>query len=63
MGSLNQRAIVKRVIRQSKASLVLTKVTKISSLEESMVRQIAGSRFFNWVGLNAVGSSGGILLL
>lgn len=63
LGSLNQRAIIKRVIRHSMASLVLIQVTKISSLEDCMVRQIAGPRFFNWVGLNAVGSSGGILLV
>lgn len=58
LGSSNRRAVVKRVIRQSRASLVLIHETKISSLNDDLVRQTAGSRFFNWVGLNVVGSSG-----
>lgn len=63
LGSSNRRVVVKRVIRQSRASLVLIQETKITSLDDDLVRQTTGSRFFNWLGLNAVGSSGGILLL
>lgn len=32
-------------------------------MDDSVVRQITGSIFFNWVGLNAAGTSGGILLM
>lgn len=63
LGSSNRRAVVKKVIRQCRASIILIQETKICSLNDDLTRQTIGSRFFKWVGLSAVGSSAGILLL
>lgn len=55
--------MVKQVIRNQKAVVVLIQESKINSGEERVVKDIWGGKHINWVILKAAGSSGGIFLL
>lgn len=61
--SLQRRVVVKQVIGQQKASVVLIQESKISLGEEIVAKDIWAEKLIKWVNSKAVGSLGGIFLL
>lgn len=61
LGSPIKKAIVKEVIRGSKADIVLLQETKLSSMSNSTIKDVCGSASFDWV-CRDVCSAGGILV-
>lgn len=62
LGDRDKRAAVKDVIRSSKADIVLIQKSKLSSMSDLLIKEVCGSASFDWICLDAVGSSGGIIL-
>ncbi|XP_059623206.1 uncharacterized protein LOC132266370 [Cornus florida] len=55
--------VVKSVIRKRGGYVVCLQETKLASTSDRLVRSLWGGRFVEWVVLDAVGSSGGILIM
>ena len=53
LGRLDRRAVVKQVIRNQKAAVVLIQESKINSGEERIAKDIWGSKYINWATLKA----------
>jgi len=58
LDSSEQRAVVKQVIRNQKAAVVIIQESKINSGEERKVKDIWGSKHINWATLKEAGASG-----
>lgn len=63
MGSAARRLRVNELLHRNKVQIALVQESKFSSLSEKIVEEVWGSRFVNWVSVDAVGSAGGFLLL
>lgn len=53
---------MKDVIRSSKANIVLIQKSKLSSMSDLLIKEVCGSASFDWICLDALGSSRGIIL-
>ena len=62
LGNTVKWAVIKEVIHTVRANLLLLQETKLSSMSQSIIRDLWGNRQCLWVSLDAVGTSGGILL-
>lgn len=63
LGRKKQRSKLKNFLKDYKASVVCLQETMLSGMDTSMVRSIWGGNFVDWIHLDAVGTSGGILLM
>ena len=63
LGSAARRLTVNELLHRNKVQIALVRESKFSSLSEKIVEEVWGSRFVNWVSVDAVGSAGGFLLL
>ena len=62
LGNSVKRAVIKEVIRTFRAELPLLQETKLSSMSQSIIRDLWGNSKCLWVSLDVVGTSGGIFL-
>ncbi|KAJ8639753.1 hypothetical protein MRB53_016447 [Persea americana] len=62
LGNSVKRAVIKEVIRTFRAELPLLQETKLSSMSQSIIRDLWGNSKCLWVSLDVVGTSKGILL-
>ena len=57
-----KRAVIKEAIHTFKADLLLLQETKLNSMSQSIIKDLWGNRQCLWVSLDAIGTSGGILV-
>ena len=58
----SKRRVIKAVIRSQRVDLFCLQETKIQALSEGLVRSLGSGRWSNWVALDALGSTGGIMV-
>lgn len=58
-----RRMVIKEVLTENKVQIALIQESKLSSMIDSIVREVWGGTHIEWVCLDAVDSVGGILLL
>lgn len=55
--------IIKDIIRKAKPDIVLLYKSKMNCIEDRCIRELWGSRCIKFPALDAIGSSGGIMLV
>lgn len=63
LGGASRRLAVKELQRRQKVQIALLQETKLKKVSDSIIKEVWGSRFINWVVVDAKGSSGGLLML
>lgn len=63
LGNQVKRAIVKEVICSNKIDVLMIQETKVSSVHDSLVKEVWGTSPAKWCCGDAVGSVGGILVV
>ena len=63
LGGASQRLVVKELLTRKKVQIALLQETKLKKANDSMVKEVWGSRYLSWVAVDAVGSAGGLLVL
>ena len=58
----SKRKVIKSVIRKQKVDLFCIQETKMQVMTEGVVRSLGLGRFLDWRVLNAMGSTGGVLI-
>ena len=58
-----KREVCKNLLKEWKCDIVCLQETKVSSSNVVFVRSLWGSPFIDWAGLDAVQTSGGVLLI
>ena len=58
----SKRRVIKAVIRSQRVDLFYLQEAKIQTLSEGLVRSLGSGRWSNWVALDALDSTGGILV-
>ena len=58
----SKRRVIKAVIRSQRVDLFCLQDTKIQTLSEGLVRSLGSGRWSNWVALDALGSTEGMLV-
>ena len=58
-----KRLVYKNLLKEWKCDIVCLQETKVASINATFVRSLWGSPFFDWVALDAVQTSGGVLLV
>lgn len=54
---------MKDLVRKHKVQVLLIQESKLSSMSDSIARELWGSRFTKWVAVDSVGHAGGIIML
>lgn len=63
LGGESQRMVVEEQLRWQKVQIVLLWETKLKKVSDSIIKEVWGSRFINWVAVDAVGYSEGMPVL
>lgn len=63
LGDIMRRVVIKDILRRNKVRIALIQESKITEMTDKNVREVWGIRSVQWVALDAVGSTGGILLI
>lgn len=58
-----RRVVIKDILRRNKVRIALIQESKIAEMNDKNVREVWGIRSVQWVALDAVGSTRGILLI
>ncbi|KAL6328051.1 hypothetical protein AAG906_033319 [Vitis piasezkii] len=58
----SKRKVIKSVIRNQKVDLFCIQETKMQVMSEEVVRSLGSGRFLDWKVLNAMGTTGGVLI-
>ena len=58
----SKRKVIKSVVRKQKVDLFCIQETKMQVMTEGVVRSLGLGRFLDWRVLNAMGSTGGVLI-
>lgn len=63
LGSMEHCLVMKNMLHKYKVQIALIKESKLSLISDSVAKELWGSRHVGWSCADAVGSTGGILLL
>lgn len=65
LGGASKRMVVNELLRRQKVQIAVPVLqeTKLKKVGDSIIKEVWGSRFINWVAVGAVGSSGGVFVL
>ena len=58
-----KREVCKNLLKEWKCDIVCYQETKLASTNSSVVRSLWGSPFLDWVALDVVNTTGGVLLV
>ena len=58
----SKRKLIKAIMRKQRADLLCFQETKMQVMSEGVVRSLGSGRFLEWRALDAIGSTGGILV-
>ena len=62
LNNFRKRQVCKNLFKEWKCDIVCFQETKVASIETTFVRSLWGSPFIDWVALDAVQTSGEVLL-
>ena len=58
----SKRKLIKAIMRKQRPDLLCFQETKMQVMSEGVVRSLGSGRFLEWRALDAIGSTGGILV-
>lgn len=63
LNARDKRVVVKTLLKEWKADVACLQETKLRNVSREVVRELCGSRWVDWIHLDAIGAAGGVLVL
>ena len=63
LNSPRKREVVKNLLRDWRCDIIYLQETKINSMDLQTIKSLWGSPYSDWVALDAVNTTGGVLLM